>query len=124
MPEEEKQRYYVSVNHSLIQHERSDSGEYEVLLDRDGLSRLQDLLKAHREREDETFRRAFVPFKSADHDQAAEQFDEQTVRLFSFLYESGTEDTRRSIAGSGLLPKLKNTGYEDPGYDGGSPLNK
>ncbi|WP_311519093.1 hypothetical protein [Paenibacillus albidus] len=121
---EEKKHYFVSVTHGLIQDVRNDSNEFEVLLTTEELTALQDLLKDLERGDGYAFRRAFVPYKSADHDDAIDQFDDQTVKLFEYLREQGTEETRSAIDGMGVLPKLKNTGYQDKGYDGGSPTNK
>lgn len=124
LPDQEKNHYFVSVNHSLIQDVRNDSNEFEVLLNGEELSILQDLLNELKRGDDYAFQRAFVPYKSADHDEAARQYDEETVRLYQSLYRFGTSETRQSIEDLGVLPKLENTGYEDKGYHGGSPMNK
>ncbi|WP_249901874.1 hypothetical protein [Paenibacillus sp. PK3_47] len=124
MPEEQKQTFFVSVNHGLIQEVRNDSNEFEVLLTEGELAVLQDLLKELSQEDEYAFRRAFVPYKSADHDDAVRQFDDGTIRLYQHLHQYGTPDTRRTIEELGVLPKLENTGYQDTGYDGGSPTNK
>jgi hypothetical protein len=124
LPDEEKKRYFVSVNHSLIQDVRNDSNEFEVLLNAEELTLLQDLLNELERGDDYAFRRAFVPYKSADHDEAARQFDDETVRLYQTLHRFGSIETRQTIQQLGILPKLENTGYHDKGYDGGSPTNK
>lgn len=124
MPDDNHKRYFVSVNHGLIQDVRNDSNEFEVLLSSGELTVLQDLLKELASRDDYAFRRAFVPYKSADHDEAAELFDDGTIRLFQYLHDHGTDETRRLIEELGVLPKLDNTGYQDEGYGSGSPTNK
>lgn len=124
LPDAEKKHYFVSVNHGLVQDVRNDSNEFEVLLTQEELTVLQDLLKDLSREDDYAFRRAFVPYKSADHDEAIDQYDDQTVKLFQYLHRHGSETTRQSIEQSGVLPKLENTGYQDKGYDGGSPTNK
>lgn len=124
MPDQEKKRYFVSVNHSLIQDVRNDSNEFEVLLNAEELTILQDLLNELKRGDDYAFQRAFVPYKSADHDEAARQFDDEIIRLYQSLYLFGTSETQQTIEELGVLPKLENTGYEDKGYDGGSPTNK
>lgn len=124
MPDQEKKRYFVSVNHSLIQDVRNDSNEFEVSLNAEELTILQDLLNELKRGDDYAFQRAFVPYKSADHDEAARQFDDEIIRLYQSLYLFGTSETQQTIEELGVLPKLENTGYEDKGYDGGSPTNK
>lgn len=124
MPDKQKQTFFVSVNHGLIQEVRNDSNEFEVLLAPEELTILQDLLKELSQEDEYAFRRAFVPYKSADHDEAIRQFDDGTSRLYQYLHRYGTAETRQTIEGLGVLPKLENTGYQDKGYDGGSPTNK
>ncbi|MBU5673490.1 hypothetical protein [Paenibacillus brevis] len=123
--EYEKQTYYVSVAHRLIQESPNDSAEFEVLLDEEELSLLQDKLNALTAEDDYTFRRAPVPYKSADHDDAPEQFNKQLSELYVLLYRSGTAKTRTMLMESGILSRLGNTDYHHPGYgEHGSPLNK
>lgn len=124
MPDGNRKRYFVAVNHGLIQEVRNDSNEYEVLLSGEELAVLQDLLNELSREDDYAFRRAFVPYKSADHDDAAEQFDDATIRVFQYLHDHGSAETRRQIEGLNVLQKLEHTGYEDEGYGEGSPTNK
>lgn len=124
MPDEPKKSYFVSVNHGIIQDVPGDSNEFEVLVSEDELTVLQDLLNNLGREDDYAFRRAAVPYKSADHDEAAEQFDEGTIRLYRYLYRVGSAKTQQTIEQLDVLPKLENTGYEDKGYGEGSPTNK
>lgn len=124
MPDEPKTSYFVSVHHGLIQEVRNDSNEFEVLVTQDELTVLQDLLKDLEREDDYAFRRAVVPFKSADHDEAAGQFDEGIIRLYRYLHHVGTPETQQTIEQLDVLPKLENTGYQDLGYGEGSPTNK
>ncbi|KGE19559.1 hypothetical protein [Paenibacillus wynnii] len=121
---EDKKQYFVSVNHGLIQDVRNETGEYEVWLTAEELTDLQDRLKALEQNDEYSFRRAFVPYKSADHDDAIDQFDEKTVRLYENLRQHGTKETQKVIDELGVIPKLENTGYQDKGYGDGSPTNK
>lgn len=123
--EQEKQTYYVSVAHRLIQESPNDSGVFEVLLDEEEFSLLQDKLNALTAEDKYTFRRAPIPYKSADHDDAPEQFNKQLSELYVLLYRSGTAKTRTMLMKSGILSRLGNTDYHHPGYgEHGSPLNR
>ncbi|WP_342564070.1 hypothetical protein NST84_02370 [Paenibacillus sp. FSL R7-0345] len=124
MPDEHRKSYFVSVNHGLIQDVRGESGEFEVRVTPDELTVLQGLLDNLASGDEYAFRRAAVPYKSADHDEAADQFDDVTVQLYQYLYQVGSGETQQMISQLGVLPKLANTGYQDKGYDGGSPTNK
>ena len=120
----DKKQYFVSVTHGLVQNVRNETGEFEVWLTDEELTDLQDRLKALEQDDEYSFRRAFVPYKSADHDDAIDQFDEKTVKLYEYLRQYGTTETKQAIDQMGVLPKLENTGYEDKGYGEGSPTNK
>ncbi|MEF2966213.1 hypothetical protein V3851_10260 [Paenibacillus sp. M1] len=119
-----KTPYYVSVTHRLIQQTPNDSSEFQVLLDEEELAQLRDKLNELSKEDDYTFKRAPVPFKSADHDEAPEQFNRRLTELYVLLYRTGTERTRNALMKMGVLNRLADTDYRDPGYGGGSPLNK
>ncbi|MWV45723.1 hypothetical protein GRF59_19085 [Paenibacillus sp. HJL G12] len=121
--ENDKKRYYISVTHNLIQDVPNDSTEFELMLTDDQVTRLRDQMDELTKDDEYTFKRAFVPFKSADHDDATEQFDEKLLGLYAYLYEVGDEETKRMIEELNVLPKLHQTDYHDEGYEG-SPLNK
>ncbi|MBY0012390.1 hypothetical protein H7K49_18095 [Paenibacillus typhae] len=124
LPDEQRKSYFVSVGHGLIQDVPGESGEFEVRVTPDELTVLQELLDNLASGDEYAFRRAAVPYKSADHDDAADQFDDRTIMLYRYLYQVGSGETQQTIRQLGVLPKLENTGYEDKGYDGGSPTNK
>lgn len=119
-----KTPYYVSVTQRIIQEERNDFTDFEVLLDEEEYTILRDKLADLTEEDEYTFKRAPVPYKSADHDEAPEQFNRRLTELYVLLYRAGTERTRDSIMEMGVLDNLANTDYNDPGYGDGSPLNK
>lgn len=116
--------YYVSVTHRLIQEVPNDSTEFEVLLDEEELILLRDKIAGLHDEDEYTLKRAPVPFKSADHDEAPEQFNRQLTELYVLLYRTGSERTRKAIMDMGVLNNLSNTDYNHPGYGEGSPLNK
>ncbi|WP_410513298.1 hypothetical protein PaeBR_02210 [Paenibacillus sp. BR2-3] len=76
---------------------RNEAGEFEVWLTDEELSALQDRLNELDKDDEYSFRRAFVPYKSADHDDAIEQFDEKTIRVYQYLRDYGTDETRKTI---------------------------
>ncbi|WP_055106594.1 hypothetical protein [Paenibacillus ihumii] len=120
-----KKPYFVSVAHRLIQESpNQDNAEYRVLLDEEDLVKLRDKIAELSEEDIYTFKRAPVPYKSADHDEATEHFNDRMRELYTLLYQYGDERTRRSIIGLGVLGKLQNQDYDHPGYNGKSPLNK
>ncbi|MDM5280096.1 hypothetical protein QUF95_22095 [Paenibacillus silvae] len=118
-----KQHLYVSVTHNLIEQTRNESTPFEVLVDDGQLATLQNLMKVLEDGDDYALQRAPVPYKSADHDKGNERFTNGVMMLYTFLYDHGTPETRQAIDDMNVLPKLRDTDYDDPGYEH-SPMNK
>ncbi|MBO2945393.1 hypothetical protein JJQ72_15560 [Paenibacillus sp. F411] len=120
----ENKKYYISIAHNLIQEEPYDSNEFVVYVDDDQLVKLRDLMKDASGSDKHAFLRTFIPYKSADHDEAVEEHDDTVIALYSYIYRFGDETARKTIKDMNIIPKLvEDTGYDDPGYEG-SPLNK
>jgi len=119
----DKKRYYISVSHQLIQDVPNDSAEYEVLMTETEVSKLRDLLEDLTKEDEYAFKRTFVPYKSADHDDAADEYNDRLIAVYAYLHEIGDEKTRRTIEDMNILGKMQHTDYHDKGYEG-SPLNK
>ncbi|WP_068613958.1 hypothetical protein [Paenibacillus tuaregi] len=119
-----KTRYYVSVTHNLIQDVPNESAEYEVDLSDEQLGILRDKLDDLAKEDEHTLKRAPVPYKSADKDQATDDYNDKIIDVYAFLHEIGDERTRKAIESLGVLSKLENADYDHPGYGDGSPTNK
>lgn len=115
--------YYVSITQQLIHQEPAESSDYEVRLNQDQLTQMQDLLSSVTNEDEYTLQRTPVPYKSADHDDANQQFTSQIQTLYQLIYDTGTESTKQLLRQQKVLPKLENTDYNDKGYEH-SPLNK
>lgn len=115
--------YYVSVAHNLIQDVPDESNEFVVYMNDEELSKLRDLMDEVSQSDGYAFKRTFVPYKSADHDDAAEEFDTRTIELYTLLHQYGDEKTKKVIQDMNIISKMEDTSYDDPGYEG-SPLNK
>lgn len=63
-----------------------------------------------------TLFRALIPYKSADHDKATNQFNEDLLKLYQLVYHLGTDKTKAHIRGMNILNKLRDTDYNYPGY--------
>ncbi|MEK5060583.1 hypothetical protein BK126_22515 [Paenibacillus sp. FSL H7-0326] len=118
-----KQSYYVSITQKLIHQDSSESSDYEVHLDEEQLSILQDMLRAMDQEDRYTLQRTPVPYKSADHDDANDEFTGQLKELYQFIYDAGTDDTRAEIRNLRILDKLEHSDYDNRGYEN-SPMNK
>lgn len=119
----EKKHYYVSVTHNLIEQSRNESTPFEVVLDDEELARLKELMELAENDDAYTLQRAPVPYKSADHDDASERFAKGLALLYAFLHHHGTLPTRQAIEDMNVLDRLRDTDYDDPGYEQ-SPMNK
>lgn len=119
-----KTRYYVSVTHNLIQNVPNDSTEYEVELSDEELGLLRDKLEDLAKEDEYTLKRAPVPYKSADKDEATDHYNDKIIEVYAFLHRVGDEQTRKAIDSLGVLGKLEQADYDDQGYGEGSPTNK
>lgn len=115
--------YYVSVHHQLIQDIPNDSTEFTVIMNTEELALLRNQMSELAKDDEYSFKRAVVPYKSADHDDATQQFDDKILDVYKAIYHYGDEATKRAITEMNILPKLKNTNYHDKGYEQ-SPFNK
>lgn len=115
--------YYVSVHHQLIQDIPDDSTEFTVIMSNEELAQLRNQMSELAKDDEYSFRRAFVPYKSADHDDATQQFDDKILEVYKAIYRYGDPVTKQTITDMNILPKLKNTNYHDKGYEQ-SPFNK
>ncbi|WP_433945313.1 hypothetical protein [Paenibacillus sp. SN-8-1] len=119
-----KTRYYVSVTHHLIQDVQNESAEYEVYLDDEELGLLRDKLDDLSKEDEYTLKRAPVPYKSADKDEATDSYNDKLIDVYEYLHQIGDEKTRRAIESLGVLGKLEHSDYDHKGYGEGSPTNK
>ncbi len=115
--------YYVSVHHQLIQDIPDDSTEFTVFMNNEELAQLRNQMSELAKDDEYSFRRAFVPYKSADHDDATQQFDDKILEVYKAIYRYGDPLTKQTITEMNILPKLKNSNYHDKGYEQ-SPFNK
>ncbi|MEI0740199.1 hypothetical protein VQ056_32320 [Paenibacillus sp. JTLBN-2024] len=119
----DKKRYYISVSHHLIQDAPYESAEFEVLMTEAEKTKLMDKLEDLNREDEYTFKRAFIPYKSADHDDAPQEFNDKLIDVYAFLHDIGDEKTKRTIEGMKILGKMRHTDYDHEGYED-SPLNK
>ncbi|MDR6552624.1 hypothetical protein [Paenibacillus qinlingensis] len=108
---------YVSVSNKSIDREASMNEQLEVRGTEEELERLSQMLEQLKRDDDVTQFRAAIPYKSADHDKATDQFNDDLLKLYQFIYDLGTDKTKAHIHDTNILNKLTNTDYEDPGYE-------
>jgi hypothetical protein len=118
-----KATYYVSVARGLIEEPKAmrDSDnlthEFQVEATEEEIAVLRELFEKQATAEEQTFKRAAVPYKSADHDPATADFNGEFLNIYRYLYEIGDEATKKHIEKMRILPRLLSPDYHDPGYE-------
>ena len=108
---------YVSVSSKSLDTVASMNEQLEVRGTEEELEKLNRMLE-HLQRDDEVTQfRAPIPYKSADHDKATDQFNDDLLKLYQVIYNLGTDKTKAHIQDMNILNKLQNTDYEYPGYE-------
>ncbi|WP_424766384.1 hypothetical protein [Paenibacillus sp. sgz302251] len=114
---DDKQIYYVSVSGKRVEPTASMNDQLTVNGTTEEIDKLQLLLETIQKDDERTQFRAPIPYKSADHDQATEQFNEDILKVYRAIYELGTAETKEHIQQMNILNKLQNTDYNYPGYE-------
>lgn len=108
--------YYVSISARTIQAEAPETDHLAIR----GTDRQLELLQRKLDREDRnderTSARALIPYKSAERDPSTEEFSEDLLDLYAYVYELGTPGTKAHIEAMNILPKLTNQNANLPGY--------
>jgi len=125
-----KSKYAVSVaNRTIIelgQHPASgppaSATELVVEATPEEIAELGQLIQEQEHREEKTFARGPVPYKSADHDEATNRYNDHISRVYMEIYELGTPETRQHIEEMGILEKLRHPDYMLPGYGPGNAI--
>lgn len=111
------QTLYVSVSNKSLDAEASMNEQLEVRGTEEELEQLRHMLVQLQRDDEVTHLRAPIPYKSADHDQATDQFNEDMLKLYRSIYDLGTHKTKHHIQDMNILNKLKDTDYNYPGYE-------
>ncbi|CAM4311153.1 hypothetical protein FHS16_000723 [Paenibacillus endophyticus] len=113
----QKKFYYVSISGKRIEPEPSINDQLTVVGTSEQISELQQQLDQIQRDDEITQFRAPIPYKSADHDQATDKFNEDLIKVYHTVYELGTDETRAHIRQMNILTKLQDTDYNYPGYE-------
>lgn len=108
---------YVSVSNKSLDRDASMNEQLEVRGTEEELEKLRQMLEQLQRDDEVTQLRAPIPYKSADHDKASDQFNDDLFKLYQFIYNLGTDKTKAHIHDMNILKKLQNTDYEDSGYE-------
>ncbi len=112
-----QQTLYVSVSSKSLDTEASRNEQLEVRGTEEELAELRQLLDQVQRDDESTQFRAPIPYKSADHDKATDQFNGDLLKLYEVVYKLGTARTREHIRQMDILTKLQDTDYDYPGYE-------
>ncbi|QHW33833.1 hypothetical protein GZH47_25570 [Paenibacillus rhizovicinus] len=108
--------YYVSISAKTIQEEAPETDHLAIQADERQLVILKRKLEREEHNDEITSGRAIIPFKSAEKDPATEEFSDDLLDLYAYIYELGTPETKAHIESLRLLPKLTNQNTNLPGY--------
>lgn len=108
---------FVSVSNKSLESEVSKNEQLEVRGTEEELEILRQMLEQLQRDDEATQLRAPIPYKSADHDKASHQFNDDLLKLYQLIYNLGTDKTKAYIHDMNIINKLQNTDYEDPGYE-------
>lgn len=109
--------YYVSLSAYTIAEQPSQlADQFTVLADDDERTQMQTLLQIEQQRDERTHLRAVIPYKSADHDESSERYNDSLIDVYRYLYKIGTPDTKRHIERMNILAELRDPDYHHPGY--------
>ncbi|NIK66888.1 hypothetical protein [Paenibacillus sp. BK720] len=112
-----KKTLYVSVSNKSLDAEASMNEQLEIRGTAEELEELRRMLERLKKDDEATQFRAPIPYKSADHDKATDQFNGDLLKLYQAIYKLGTDETKAHIHDRNILNKLQNTDYEYPGYE-------
>ncbi|MCM3628216.1 hypothetical protein M3194_12660 [Paenibacillus glycanilyticus] len=112
-----KKTIYVSVSNKSLDTEASMNEQLEVRGTEEELEKLHRMLERLQRDDEVTQFRAPIPYKSADHDQATDKFNDDLIKLYQVIYLLGTDKTKAHIHDMNILNKLEDTDYEYPGYE-------
>lgn len=113
----DKKHYYVSVSGKSVETEPSRTEQLQVMATESEINHLQSLLDSEKHNDDYTAQRAPIPYKSADHDPATDQFNDNLIEVYRAIYQLGTEETKQHIRSLNIIQELKKTDYNHPGYE-------
>jgi len=113
----EKQTYYVSISGKRVEPEPSINDQLTVTGTPEEMNELQLLLDQIQRDDEKTQFRAPIPYKSADHDEATNKYNEDIIKVYEAVYALGTEETKTHIRRMNILTKLQDTDYNYPGYE-------
>jgi len=113
----EKQTYYVSISGKRVEPEPSINDQLTVTATQTEINELQLQLDQIQRDDEKTQFRAPIPYKSADHDEATDKFNEDIIKVYESVYALGTKETRDHIRQMNILNKLQDSDYDYPGYE-------
>lgn len=109
----DKQSYFISVSNYEIVPAPQGGSELEILATNEDVTRLQQMFdKLDHEDKQVTVHRSKTPYErfnfthKEDQDERNEPFDQSLTEIYQFIYDLGTEKTRKHIEDMNLLEKV------------------
>ncbi|UUZ83371.1 hypothetical protein LJK88_05590 [Paenibacillus sp. P26] len=117
-----KKTYFVSVgsgtleDRQMMADEANHEYEFKIEATDEEIKEVQRPLDMQKADEHKSFARTPIPYKSADHDEAMDTYNDLMLRLYTAIYRLGTPEAKRHIEKMRILDKLHHSDYSDPGY--------
>ncbi|WP_256759050.1 hypothetical protein [Cohnella sp. WQ 127256] len=112
----DKERYYASVSASIVSKEPLLTDQLTIMATEEERDHLLELLNQEQKAIEQTYLRAHLPYKSADHDKSTNQYNDKLIEIYRYIYKIGTIETKRHIEYMDILQELRTTDYYHPGY--------
>ena len=96
MQNNEKKRYYVSVQADTIMNNRGDSSfEFEIDATEEDIAKLKELFEDKEDSDNRTYLRSHLLGIPYHQDEENDAYDSHLTEVYRLLYELGTESTRK-----------------------------
>ncbi|PYI54587.1 hypothetical protein [Paenibacillus flagellatus] len=100
----EKKTYYVSVQAGTVLENEGDAAyEFEIQATEAELDDLVESFELLSDLDNDSAARALNPFEDYSQDEENDNYDITLTQIYRKLYDMGTEQTRRTIAGMGMI---------------------
>ncbi|WP_037465563.1 hypothetical protein [Shimazuella kribbensis] len=101
----EKETYYVTVDGTIHSEKLLDDAPYdfEIQATEDEINNLQDLFQRTYNNDWDTYVQAHLPYLTDERQKASTDVDQNIKEIYEAIYRLGSDETKRSIEGLGLL---------------------
>jgi hypothetical protein len=99
----ERKTYYVAVGAGeILEHREAAAFEFEIRANEEELNKLQEMFEQLSSTDEESMIRFHSPVTVSEQERTA-MYDSQIHEIYKFLYQLGTEETKRHIESTNIL---------------------